>query len=63
MNRCTLCGRKVAVPLFSRGRPFGPTCYRKVSAKPVRSRAARVETVQREVDPNQRDLFAEVPNA
>lgn len=59
MTSCSRCGRNVTRPVFAGGMAFGSVCYRKVASKPKRRHAARVDAVQRVIDPNQRDLFAE----
>lgn len=60
MTLCARCNRSLRNPVLLSGVAFGSKCAQAVAgAKPKRKKRA-VEMHAAAVDPNQRDLFAEV---
>lgn len=61
MTKCARCNRSLRNPVLLSGVAFGSKCAQAVAgAKPKRKKRSAVEAHQRAVDPNQRELFAEV---
>lgn len=46
--RCQACGRTTGKPQFSRGRAFGPVCFRRLFPKPrVKAEARKARRVRK----------------